>query len=111
MKHDSTTMPTDGIEPFSGDAWFDPIETGIRDRVRGFIDELLEEELTQALGRSRHERTTEAGKGQRNGTGERQWLGSFGAVRMSVPRARRAAERGGTEAWRSLGRSRYARMT
>jgi len=39
-----------------GEAWFDPIEAGIRGRVRGFIQELLEQELTAALGRGRCER-------------------------------------------------------
>jgi hypothetical protein len=33
-----------------GRAWFDPIEAGIRERVRRFIQELLEQELTTALG-------------------------------------------------------------
>ncbi len=30
---------------FAGEAWFDPIEAGIRGRIRGFIEELLEQEL------------------------------------------------------------------
>src|SRR4051794_1598813 len=99
MEQDSTTKQADGMEPFSGEAWFDPIEAGIRDRVRGFIEELLEEELTQALGRARHERTAEEAKGYRNGIRERQLLGSFGPVRISVPRARMAAKNGGSEEW------------
>ena len=56
MEQNSRTAGADGTELFGGEAWFDPIEAGIRDRVRGFIEELLEQELTQALGRSRHER-------------------------------------------------------
>jgi hypothetical protein len=52
MEQDSTTTPG-GMEPFSGEAWFDPIEAGVRERVRGFIEELLEQELTAALGRQR----------------------------------------------------------
>jgi transposase-like protein len=111
MEQDSTTTPAHGIEPFSGEAWFDPIETGIRERVRGFIEELLEEELTQALGRSRHERATEAPKGYRNGTRERQLLGSFGPAQISVPRARMTSQGGGTQEWRSAALPRYARMT
>ena len=51
MEPDSTTMPG-GMEPFSGEAWFGRIEVGIRERVRGFIEELLEQELTRALGRA-----------------------------------------------------------
>jgi transposase-like protein len=111
MEQDSTTTPADGMEPFSGEAWFDPIEVGVRERVRGFIEELLEQELTQALGRARHERTAEEPSGYRNGTRERQLLGSFGPVRISVPRARMAAANGGTQEWRSAALPRYARMT
>ena len=110
MEQDSTTQ-TDGLGPFSGDAWFDPIEAGVRERVRGFIEELLEQELTQALGRARHERIAEQPKGYRNGTRERQLLGSFGPVRISVPRARLAAENGDTQERRSAALPRYARMT
>ncbi len=56
MEETSTKTQADGATLFAGDAWFDPIEAGIRDRVRGFIEELLEQELTAALGRTRHER-------------------------------------------------------
>jgi transposase-like protein len=99
------------MEPFSGEAWFDPIEAGVRERVRGFIEELLEQELTTALGRHRHERARTEANGYRNGTRERQLLGSFGPVRISVPRARLTAKNGGTQEWRSAALPRYARMT
>ena len=56
MEENSTKTQADGTILFAGEAWFDPIEAGIRDRVRGFIQELLEQELTAALGRTRHER-------------------------------------------------------
>ena len=79
--------------------------------VRGFIHELLEQELTAALGRTRHERAAGEPKGYRNGTRERQLLGSFGPVELSVPRARMAAADGGTREWRSPSLPRYARMT
>jgi putative transposase len=111
MEQHSTRTATDGMEPFCGEAWFDPIETGVRERVRGFIEELLEQELTQALGRARHERTSAERKGYRNGTRERQLLGSFGPVQISVPRARLTAENGGKQEWRSAALPRYARMT
>ena len=29
---------------FAGEAWFDPIETGVRGRIRGLIEELVEQE-------------------------------------------------------------------
>jgi putative transposase len=110
MDEDSTTA-AGGTALFAGEAWFDPIEAGIRGRIRGFIEELLEQELMAALGRARHERTAGEVKGYRNGTRERQLLGSFGPVEVDVPRARMAAEGGGTREWRSSALPRYARMT
>ena len=112
MEETSTkTQQANGTMLFAGEAWFDPIEAGIRDRVRGFIQELLEQELTAALGRTRHERAEGDPKGYRNGTRERQLLGSFGPVELSVPRARMTTESGGTQEWRSASLPRYARMT
>ena len=111
MEQNSTTTDANGTALFAGEAWFDPIEAGIRDRVRGFIQELLEQELTAALGRSRHERAVGEPAGYRNGTRERQLLGSFGPVELSVPRARMASADGGTQEWRSQSLPRYARMT
>ncbi len=107
MEQNSTKTEADGTMLFAGDAWFDPIEAGIRDRVRGFIQELLEQELAAALGRGRYERDAEAPKGHRNGTRERQLLGSFGLVALSVPRARMATEGGATQEWRSATLPRY----
>ena len=34
-----------------GEGWRDRIEAGVRGRIRGFIEEMLEAELLQALGR------------------------------------------------------------
>jgi putative transposase len=79
--------------------------------VRGFIEELLEQELTVALGRTRHERAEGEPAGYWNGVRKRQLLGSFGPVELSVPRARMAAEGGGTQEWRSATLPRHARMT
>ncbi len=113
MEEHNTTTTADGTGLFASEAWFDPIEAGIRDRVRGFIQELLEQELTAALdGRAKHERAAEQPKGYRNGTRQRQLTGSFGAVRLSVPRARLTqAEGGGMREWRSAALPRYARRT
>jgi transposase-like protein len=111
MEQDSTNKRMGSAEPFSAEAWFDPIEVGVRERVRGFIEELLEQELTRALGRNRHERTAAEPKGYRNGSRERQLLGSFGPVQINVPRARLRSESGGTQEWRSAALPRYARMT
>jgi len=36
------------------DDWFDPIEAGLRDRVREFIQTMIEAELEAALSRPRY---------------------------------------------------------
>ena len=110
MEQDSSTPP-ETARLFAGEAWFDPIEAGLRARVRGFIEELIEQELEAALGRGRHERGLDGPKGYRHGTRERHLVGSFGPLRVRVPRARMAAEDGGTREWRSAALPRYARMT
>ena len=99
-----------------GAAWFDPIEAMIRDRVRGFIENLVEAELDGALGRSRYQRAGAANvasgtAGYRHGRRARQLLGSFGAVTISVPRARLNEADGTSREWRSEALPRYARMT
>ena len=97
MEQGSTNTDANGMGLFAGDAWFDPIEAGIRERVRGFIEKLLEQELTAALGRDKSERAAGAPKGYRNGRRERRLLGSFGPVEVEVPRARMSAADGGTK--------------
>ena len=47
---------------FTGEAWFDPIEAGLRGRIRSFLEELIEQELEAALGRGRYERGGAAGR-------------------------------------------------
>jgi len=63
MEKNSTGTPEASL--FDGTAWFDPIEAGVRDRIRGFIETMLEEELTAALGRGRYRRDSEAVGGYR----------------------------------------------
>ena len=99
-------------------AWFDPIETAVRHRVREFIEALVAAELDEALGRVRYQRRrgTPDGvvggtAGYRHGQRERQLLGSFGPVRISVPRARLTGAEGTNREWRSEVLPRYARMT
>jgi len=40
--------------------WFDPVEAGVRQRIRVFIEEMLEAELEAALQRHRYERAMAA---------------------------------------------------
>ena len=66
MTKDSRDLP--GTLPaFPEAAWFDPIEEMIRDRVRGFIENLVEAELDDALGRSRYQRPGTANVASRYG--------------------------------------------
>jgi putative transposase len=106
MEKNSTTDPA---PLFVGEAWFDPIEAELRERVRGFLEEMIEQEATAALGRDRYQRGAIAG--YRNGTRSRRLLGSFGPVEIAVPRARLLAPDGTSREWQSAALPRYARMT
>ena len=123
MESDSTTSSSDATL-FTGEGWFDPIEAGLRGRVRGFIEDLIEHELAVALGRGRYERlgaeTLPPGEpnqiappaaGHRHGHRLRRIMGSFGAVEIAVPRARMVTPEGVTAEWRSEALPRYARRT
>ena len=105
-------------EHFLCDDWFDPLESGVRTRIRGFIEGLLEEELDTALGRGRYERPGKAGAqrpegavGARHGHRERGLLGTFGALSVRVPRARLSASDGKTAARRRNGATPPSRPT
>jgi transposase-like protein len=115
MTTDSTSdaVPTKGPALFLGDEWFDPLEAAIRSRIRSFIEELLEAELTAALSRGRYERGADpsATIGHRHGHRERGLMGTFGALRVSVPRARLAQPEGGTAEWKNATIPAYQRRT
>ena len=96
--------------PWLGGDWFDPLEAGVRRRIRSFIEGMLEEELAAALGRGRYDRSPGAA-GYRNGHRDRQLLGTFGPVAVSVPRARRSGGDGKPEEWRSKTLPAYKRLT
>ena len=118
MEKDSRTSLT-GSPTFLAETWFDPIEVGIRDRIRGFIEALVDEELNDALGHARYQRSSRAAGaetarervGYRHGRRKRQLLGSFGPVTISVPRARLSNDDGTSQEWHSEVLPRYARMT
>jgi putative transposase len=105
------TTTTPALSPVLGAGWSDPLEDEVRGRVRTFIEEILEEELSAALGRGRYERAEDAGLGWRNGHRARQVIGTFGAETVRVPRARLVREEGGTAEWRSKALRRYQRLT
>src|SRR6202171_2207947 len=102
------------------DDWFDPIETGIRERVRELIEEMIRGELDAVLARPRYGRRANhaAGEekisgiaGHRHGSRTRQLMGTFGKVEIDVPRARLAAADGKTTEWRSSALRAYQRRT
>src|SRR6202162_4159438 len=86
----ATEMP---VDLFAN--WFDPIETEVRARARGFIEELIRRELDDALARPRYQRskgTADEGRaavtGHRHGSRTRSLTGTFGPIEIAVPRAR-----------------------
>src|SRR5487761_2730422 len=105
-------------EHFLCDDWFDPLEHGVRTRIRGFIEDLLEAELDAALGRARYERgrvdvggSARVAVGSRHGHRERSLLGTFGATTVRVPRARLEAPDGKTAEWKNATIPAYKRRT
>jgi len=51
-----SSQPTGETAVYLFDNWFDPIEGGLRDRVREFIHAMIEGELDMALSRPRYAR-------------------------------------------------------
>ncbi len=121
----SVTTKAEGLQPetetaaYLFDNWFDPIESGIRERVRGFIDELIRQELDEALARPRYTRlpkgagaeSTSGVVGHRHGSRTRSLTGTFGKVEITVPRARLEAGSGKTTEWKSQALRAYQRRT
>jgi putative transposase len=100
------------------DNWFDPIETEVRARVRGLIEELIRSELDDALARPRYERSKKAADegratvtGHRHGSRTRSLTGTFGPIEIAVPRARLDSPDGATTEWKSQALRAYQRRT
>src|SRR5436190_18477454 len=103
------------------DNWFDPIETGVRERVREFIHAMIEGELDMSLSRPRYARGAKpsighgegaiGAIGHRHGHRSRSLLGSFGRVEIEVPRARLKTADGKTTEWKSKALRAYQRRT
>jgi transposase-like protein len=100
----------DDAVPLLGEDWFDPLETGVRQRIRCFIEQMLEAELETALNRRRYERTGPTA-GHRHGHRDRQLLGTFGPTTVSVPRARLVGADGKTVEWHNRILPAYKRLT
>src|SRR3974390_2678097 len=98
MTNNSTKQSEDETAIQVVDVWFDPIEAGLRDRLREFIQAMIEGELEAALSRPRYARRPREAcenadgasgvTGHRHGHRSRSLLGTFGRVEIAVPRAR-----------------------
>ena len=124
MMNDS--IDTTGFQPDAAadellfDSWFDPIEHAVRDRVRSFIEGLIEGELAAVLARPRYGRRAQDGDGaatsagvagHRHGRRTRTLTGTFGRTEIAVPRARLMQPDGGTTEWKSAALRTYQRRT
>ena len=96
--------------PILGEDWFDPLEAAVRSRIREVIETLMEEGLEAVLGRGRYERKGQV-RGHRHGQRDRQVLGTFGPVTVTVLRARLVKADGTTEEWRNTTLPAYKRLT
>jgi transposase-like protein len=108
--------PTGQPEARLFDNWIDPIETGVCERVRDWIEALIEAELEGALGRPRYGRgagdePAVGARGYRHGRRSHTLTGTFGPTEIAVPRARLQAEDGRTAEWRSATLRAYQRRT
>src|SRR5215831_14877862 len=126
MTNISTTSPTLQSEAETTvhllDNWFDAIEVGLPERVREFIQAMIESELETALARPRYGRrrpTADAQNGDgpkgltghRHGHRSRSLMGTFGRVEIAVPRARLEGAAGKTTEWKSSALRAYQRRT
>jgi putative transposase len=118
-QHDDAQPSVDAVPDLFRD-WFDPIESGLRDRVREFIQTLFESELEAALSRPRYARRPPevpsggdgaAVNGHRHGHRSRTLVGSFGRLQVWLPRARLKGENGRTSEWKSQALGAYQRRT
>jgi putative transposase len=114
----AATHPATEATTFLFDDWFDPIEAGLRKRVRSFIETMIRSELDAALARPRYGRQCEAGDGDtagvaghRHGSRTRTLTGTFGTTEITVPRARLDAGDGKTSEWKSKALRAYQRRT
>ena len=97
----NVTTKSDSFEPATDtaahlfDNWFDPIESGVRERARGFVGTLIAESRIQRFARPRYRRaknddTCSAGiPGRRHGRRTRSLSSSWGGAGVAVLRAGR----------------------
>jgi len=103
------------------DNWFDPIEAGLRERIRELIQAMFEGELDEVLSRPRYARHPKLPSGEtqevagitghRHGHRSRTLLGTFGRAEIKMPRARLNSGDGKTKEWSSQALRAYQRRT
>src|SRR5260370_26131223 len=125
MTNNSTTSPAPQPEAETTvdllDNWFDAIEVGLRERVRDFIQAMIESELDTALAPPRYGRRPkgdvqngdgpEGISGHRHGHRSRSLMGTFGQVEIAVPRARLVSAAGKTTEGKRSALRAYQRRT
>jgi putative transposase len=87
------------------------LEELLRERVRGIIEIIVEQELEEALGAASSARVGTQRSGYRHGHRARTLSTSLGATSIALPRARIAGEDGKRHEWRSQIVPRYQRRT
>ena len=117
----NSSQPTAETAVYLFDDWFDPIEAGVRGRVREFIQAMIEGELDAALMRPRYGRRSQSSSGDadgpvgvtghRHGHRSRSLMGTFGRTEIAVPRARLDGPDGQTTEWKSKTLRAYQRRT
>jgi transposase-like protein len=89
----------------------DRVEVGIRERVRSWIEAIVQQELAEVLGAGNSVRVGDARRGYRHGSRDRTLTTSVGPTTFALPRARLFTDAGGTTEWRSVTVARYQRRT
>jgi putative transposase len=119
MKEDITPPVPAAAKDRLFDNWFDPVEAALRSKVRGFLETMIEEELSDALARPRYGRSPEPNSeatataaiaGHRHGHRTRKLMGTFGETELTLPRAR-VIDDGRTIEWKSKALRSYQRRT
>ena len=87
----------------------DRLSAALRRELRAQVERMIREELAEALGAERYERTAER-RGYQHSPRERTITTGLGAVPLTMPRGRLFTAEG-TEEWRSDLVPRYARRT
>jgi transposase-like protein len=87
------------------------LEELMRERIRGIIEIIVEQELEEALGAASSARVGEKRAGYRHGHRARTLSSSFGATTIAMPRARIEGDDGQRHEWRCQIIPRYQRRT